>query len=241
MHFRLHCLFLRASQGIMLDREKLGVVFDLDGVLIDSHDQHEAAWFQLAEEIGQPMTAALFKDSFGMRNEVCIPAVFGWTDESDHENIAQWGNRKEEIYRELLSRAEIESLPGTRAFLDCLQGANIPIAVGSSTSVLNIKLCLQATGLTRYFGDKITGAEDVSRGKPAPDVFLRAAELADRKPEHCVVIEDAHVGVEAGLAANMKVIALTTTHPAESFGGKPHLVTGRLDRVSLVELFQLFE
>lgn len=196
-----------------------GVVFDLDGVLIDSHDQHERSWFQLAAEVGKPLTREQFKESFGMRNVMCIPHVFHWADPEDHAAIHALGERKEELYREFIAADGIEPLPGVVALLESLAGAGIPVSLGSSTSRKNIEVCFAATGLDRFFGDKLTGAEDVTRGKPAPDVFLEAARKIDRAPSRCLVIEDAHVGVEAGLAAGMRVLVVTTTHPRESFDG----------------------
>jgi len=196
-----------------------GVVFDLDGVLIDSHDQHERSWFLLADEIGKPLSPEQFKASFGMRNETCIPGVFGWTRADDRESIAAWGDRKEELYRELLAKDAMEPLPGVLDLVRALDEGGVPFSLGSSTSRKNIEVCFAATGLDRYFGSRYSGAEDVSRGKPAPDVFLEAARKIDLPPRRCVVIEDAHVGVEAALAAGMAAVAVTTTHPAASFEG----------------------
>lgn len=196
-----------------------GVVFDLDGVLIDSHDQHERSWFQLAAEIGKPLTKEQFKESFGMRNVMCIPHVFHWAAPEDHATIAGLGERKEALYRELIAADGIEPLPGVIPLLESLADAGIPISLGSSTSRKNIEVCFATTGLDRFFGDRLTGAEDVSNGKPAPDVFLEAARKIDRAPSRCLVIEDAHVGVQAALAAGMRVLVVTTTHPCESFDG----------------------
>jgi len=196
---------------------EIGVVFDLDGVLIDSHDQHERSWFLLADEIGKALTAEQFKESFGMRNVMCIPHVFHWTSPDDHEEIRALGERKEEIYRRLLAEDGIEPLPGVVGLLESLTSAGVRFSLGSSTSRKNIEVCFAATGLDRFFGPFYTGAEDVSRGKPHPDVFLEAAAKIDRAPDRCLVIEDAHVGVEAARAAGMKVIAVTTTHPRSSF------------------------
>lgn len=194
-----------------------GVVFDLDGVLIDSHDQHERSWFHLAEEIGKPLSKEQFKESFGMRNESCIPDVFGWTTREDADQIAALGDRKEELYRELLAADGLEPLPGVLDLVKGLTEASIPISLGSSTSRKNIEVCFATTGLDQFFGEHYTGAEDVTRGKPAPDVFLEAARKIDREASHCLVIEDAHVGVEAALAAGMQAVAVTTTHPRDTF------------------------
>ena len=195
----------------------IGVVFDLDGVLIDSHDQHERSWFQLAAEVDKPLTKEQFKESFGMRNVMCIPNVFHWTSPEDHEQIRKLGDRKEELYRELLRADGIEPLPGVVDLLQSLNDAGVLFSLGSSTSRKNIEVCFASTGLDRFFGPFYTGAEDVTRGKPFPDVFLEAAAKIDRLPARCLVIEDAHVGVEAGIAAGMKVLAVTTTHTRESF------------------------
>lgn len=202
-----------------LSYSDIGVVFDLDGVLIDSHDQHERSWFQLAAEIDKPLTKEQFKESFGMRNVMCIPHVFHWTAPEDHEEIARLGDRKEELYRDLLRADGIAPLPGVVALLQSLSNAGVPFSLGSSTSRKNIEVCFSSTGLDRFFGPFYTGAEDVTRGKPFPDVFLEAAAKIDRRPATCLVVEDAHVGVEAGLAAGMKVLAVTTTHLRESFAG----------------------
>jgi HAD superfamily hydrolase (TIGR01509 family) len=201
----------------LLPFSAIGVVFDLDGVLIDSHDQHERSWFQLAKEVGKPLTQAQFKESFGMRNVMCIPHVFRWAEADDHATIHALGERKEALYRELLAADGIEPLPGVVALLESLAAAGVPISLGSSTSRKNIEVCFAATGLARFFGPNYTGAEDVTRGKPAPDVFLEAARKIGREPVRCLVVEDAHVGIEAALAAGMRTLAVTTTHPRASF------------------------
>lgn len=224
----------------MIEPNQIGVVFDLDGVLVDSHDQHHEAWMRLAAEVGKDISDAQFAESFGMRNVMCIPHVFHWADPEDHDKIAELGDRKEVHYRQILSEETIEPLPGVLNFTRMLSEAGIPGSVGSSTSVLNIQMCLKATGLDQFFGPYITGAEDVDNGKPAPDVFLEAARKIDKQPANCLVIEDAHVGVEAGLAAGMKVLAITTTHPADSFEGKPDRIVDCLDEISLDELRGFF-
>ncbi|MDF1754225.1 MAG: HAD family phosphatase [Verrucomicrobiales bacterium] len=223
----------------MISTNQIGVVFDLDGVLVDSHEQHHEAFKQLGSEIGKELTDAQFVESFGMRNETCIPHVFHWADAEDHELIAELGDRKEVFYREILAQEPLAPLPGVLEFTKMLSEAGIPGSVGSSTSVLNIDMCLKSTGLDSFFGKNFTGAEDVSRGKPAPDVFLEAARKIGKSPENCIVIEDAHVGVEAALAAGMKVIAVTTTHEAETFEGKPNRIVETLADVTLEDLLAL--
>lgn len=219
-----------------------GVLFDLDGVLIDSHDQHERSWFRLADEIGKPLTSEQFKRSFGMRNEMCIPDVFGWAAKGDTETILRLGDRKEELYRTLLAEDGLEPLPGVLDLIESLCEASIPFCLGSSTSRKNIEVCFQATGLDRYFGDRYVGAEDVKRGKPAPDVFLLGAERIERVPASCLVIEDAHVGIEAAHAGGMKALAVTTTHPRESLmETSPARIVDSLAEVSAETAIEILE
>ncbi|MEM7697826.1 MAG: HAD family phosphatase [Verrucomicrobiota bacterium] len=212
-----------------------GILFDLDGVLIDSHDQHEQAWFALASERDLPLTKQQFKESFGMRNETCIPDVFGWTQEATE--IAELGDRKEELYRQAVRSGGLVPLPGVMDLIADLLANDVPFSLGSSTSRLNIELCLEAIGLTESFGPHLTGAEDVSRGKPNPEVFLTAAKKISHDPEACIVIEDAHVGVEAALAGGMKAVAVTTTHPADSFRDSgASLIVASLEELSAERL-----
>lgn len=214
---------------------EIGAIFDLDGVLIDSHDQHQRSWFLLADELDRPLTEAQFKESFGMRNESVIPDVFGWAEPGDAETIRDLGERKEELYRKLLRAEGIDPLPGVVSFLEALRRAEIPCVVGSSTSRQNIEVCLEMTGLREFFGEHYAGAEDVTRGKPNPDVFLEAGRRIDRSPARSFVIEDAHVGVEAAKRAEMHVIAVTTTHAAETFTGEfvPDHICASLEEISL--------
>tara|TARA_R110002096_G_scaffold91625_14_gene207332 strand:- start:5481 stop:6149 length:669 start_codon:yes stop_codon:yes gene_type:complete len=220
-----------------MDPER-GVIFDWDGVIIDSHDQHQQAWFRLADEMGKPMTPELFDQSFGMRNESCIPEVFQWAEQGDHARIREIGDRKEELYREVLRETGIEPLPGVVKLLEELRENRIPAAVGSSTSRLNILTVMEVANLAPLFV-AISAAEDVDQGKPAPDVFLKAAEKMLREPEHCVVFEDAFVGLQAAKAAGMKRIAVATTHPLEALTDSD-LAVRSLEDVNLATIDSLF-
>ncbi|MBS3762518.1 MAG: HAD family phosphatase [Planctomycetes bacterium] len=188
-------------------------IFDWDGVIVDSSDFHEQSWERLAEKENRILPEGHFKKGFGMRNEQIIPEILEWT--SDPEEIARLSNRKEELYRELIIEKGISPLPGVEDWLQELQVNDIPHAVASSTERLNITTSLDVMGMKQEF-DAVVGGEDVENGKPDPEVFLTAAEKVGTPPAQCVVFEDAHVGIEAGLAANMKVVALATTHPANT-------------------------
>lgn len=213
-------------------------VFDWDGVIIDSHDQHAESWSLLAQEQDSALPEDFFKKSFGMRNESIFPMFFSsWVDADDHQRIAELADRKEELYRELVRRDGIAPLPGVVALLDSLAAAGIRCSVGSSTPRANIDAIMEVIGLGEQF-QAITAAEDVTAGKPDPQVFLKAAQKVGASPENSVVFEDAHVGIQAGLAAGMKVIAVATTHPIGSLG-EAHLAVQSLEGVSAATLLNL--
>ena len=222
----------------MAETEALGVIFDWDGVVIDSHDQHEKAWFRLADELGKPFTREMFTETFGMRNETILPEYLKWAEPGDDDRIRALGDRKEELYREVLKDTGIDPLPGVVSLLRELAEAGVPRAVGSSTSRKNIDVIIEIAGLDGLF-TAINAAEDVTQGKPAPDVFLGAARKVGRAPQDCVVIEDAHVGIEAGRRAGMKVIGVATTHPIESLDGAD-LALPNLDGFRLEQILSLF-
>lgn len=196
------------------DMQSFGAIFDWDGVIIDSSAQHENSWELLAGELGLPLPDGHFKRGFGKKNEAIIPEL-GWATEPDA--IHQLGLRKEALYRQLIHRDGVNPLPGARELLIALNDAGIPCAVGSSTHRENIETIFGITGLGDYFQGLVT-SEDVTHGKPAPDVFLKAAQSISRSPEKCVVFEDAFVGIEAAHAAAMKCIAVATTNPLETLG-----------------------
>jgi beta-phosphoglucomutase family hydrolase len=215
------------------------VIFDFDGVVIDSHDAHGRSWFALAEELGHELTHETFVSTFGQRNESILPFL-GWAQEGDGERIQQLGDRKEGLYREILRAEGIEPLPGVLALLQDLEANGIPCAIGTSTPRANVECVLELTGLAGYFGD-IAASEDVSRGKPDPEVFLKAAAKLGVDPVACVVIEDAQVGLRAAKAAGMKALGVTTTHPREALAPEqPDRIVASLQEVSVADLRQLW-
>ena len=186
-----------------------GALFDWDGVVIDSSDQHERSWEMLAEELGKSLPEDHFVRGFGMKNQFIIPNILQWTNDPDE--VHGQSLRKEELYREIIAAEGISPLPGVVDLLRMLNEHGVPCAVGSSTHRINIEVIFDAIGVRDYFQAVVT-AEDVGHGKPHPDVFLKSAEKIGRSPKNCVVFEDAHVGIEAGLAAGAKVIAVATTN-----------------------------
>lgn len=211
-------------------------LFDWDGVIIDSSKRHEESWELLAEEEGKTLPSDHFKKGFGMKNALIIPELLGWTREP--AEVTRISLRKEVLYRCLVDEKGVEPLPGVIPWLRQLKEAGIPAVIGSSTERLNITTILEKTGMERFF-QGIVSAEDVAKGKPDPQVFLKAAGLAGRSPGECVVFEDAFVGIEAARAGGMKVIGVATTHPKDRLSGTD-LVVGRLDELTLERVQALF-
>jgi HAD superfamily hydrolase (TIGR01509 family) len=209
-----------------------GAIFDWDGVIIDSSNHHEASWERLAREETLALPEGHFKAGFGRKNDYIIPEILGWTRVG--AEIERISLRKEAIYREVVGEWGIEPLPGVRAWLEALNKAGVPCAIGSSTHRANIDLSLGLMGLKPFFAE-IVSAEDVTRGKPDPQVFLTAARKIHRDAARCVVFEDAHVGIEAARAGGMRVVAVATTHPREELTAADRVVA-RMDELDPAEV-----
>ena len=184
-----------------------GVIFDLDGVLIDSGWAHKQSWYDLAEKEGYHMSDDFFYSTFGMQNYQILPMLAG--KELSDEKINEMSDWKEQRYRDIFSES-IELSAGAKNLFDELRKEGFVLAIGSSTPKVNLDFVMEKLNLEEYFKTVIS-KEDVTNGKPAPDTFLAAAQKLALKPENCIVIEDSLPGVEAGKKAGMSVIALTTT------------------------------
>ena len=215
---------------------QIGAIFDWDGVVIDSSSHHEESWERLAAETGFALPPDHFKKGFGMKNAFIIPKLLKWTEAPD--GVRRLSLRKEELYRNIVLERGIAPLPGVTGWLDELSRYGIPCAIGSSTERLNIDTILGVLGIRHYFS-AIVSADDVSHGKPDPEVFLTAAERIKREPARCVVFEDALVGIEAAHRGGMKVIGVATTNPIELIS-TADLAVRRLDELSIDKLAALF-
>jgi beta-phosphoglucomutase len=184
------------------------VLWDLDGTLVDSEDFHWQSWQHAMGLEGVPVTFDQFKATFGQRNESILQ---GWlAPDATPDRIARVADAKEVEYRRLAAAHGLVPLPGAEAWLQRLHAAGWKQAIASSAPRKNVDVMLAALHLTRYF-DAIVSSEDVTRGKPEPDVFLVAARKVGVPPERCVVVEDAAAGVEAARRAGMRSIGVNKT------------------------------
>lgn len=182
------------------------IIWDVDGTLVDTAEQHFKAWAKLAAEISKPFTRADFAATFGMRNPEIIRKLF--VPDADDQKCAELGARKEDLYRASVRDEGVQLLPGVARLLSAFAKADWLQAVGSSAPPGNLDLLLGLTDIRRYFKVIVSG-DDVKRGKPDPEVFLTAAAKLGVAPRQCVVFEDAVAGVAAAKAGGMQCVAVT--------------------------------
>lgn len=192
---------------------EFGVIFDMDGVLVDSGWAHRQAWFDLAGKEGLEMSDEFFSRTFGMQNDTIIPMLRPEITGRELDLLSDW---KEQRYRDLVD-SRPQAAEGVLSLLQDLKGKGFKLAIGSSAPRANLDVFWIPLGLDRYFDVQVT-KEQVREGKPAPETFLKAAAQLSLPPGRCAVVEDALHGVQAGKAAGMPVIAVTTTRTREELG-----------------------
>ena len=180
-----------------------GIIFDLDGVIVSTDEQHYLGWQALADRLGIPFSREVNSRFRGVSRMACMNILeeLGGKHYTDSEKIA-YADWKNEYYRELLHQMSPADLSQqVRSTLDALRARGLKLAVGSSSK--NAKFILQRIGLSDYF-DAVSDGTNISRSKPDPEVFLKAAEYLRLTPSDCLVVEDAVSGVEAAHAGGMK-------------------------------------
>jgi len=181
------------------------VLWDLDGTLVDSEDYHWRSWRDTMAAEGVTLSYEQFLASFGKRNDLILR---GWLGDIAAARIQAIGDAKEVEYRRLARTEGLEPLPGAAEWVKRLHAAGWKQAIASSAPRANVEVVVQALGFDRLI-DAIASAEDVTRGKPAPDVFLEAARRTGVPPPLCVVVEDVAAGIAAARAAGMKSIGVS--------------------------------
>lgn len=186
-------------------------IFDHDGVLVDSLELHQRAWVELGRRTGMAFTPTFIRETFGMTNPSIFRRLLG--DAITDAEIARLSDLKEVCYRDE-ARGRIGLMDGVREVLDALTARGVRLAIGSSGVRPNLELTVAECGLDGRFA-AIAALEDITHGKPDPQVFLVAAARAGAEPSRSVVFEDAPVGIQAAKAAGMYAVGLTTTRPAD--------------------------
>ena len=183
------------------------VIFDLDGVLVTTDEYHYRAWKKLADEENVYFDRAINSRLRGVSRAESLEIVLEKSDKIyTQEQKQALAERKNAYYKQLISGlTEKDVLKGVIENLTELKRNGIKIAVGSSSK--NTPMILEKTGLLKYF-DAVADGNDIKKSKPAPEVFLKAAEKLGVKPCDCLIVEDADAGIEAGKRAGMKTLAV---------------------------------
>lgn len=186
---------------------KTAVIFDVDGVLVDSYQAHFQSWQQMLGEKDVEFSESQFRATFGRTSRDIIAELY--SGKLTDTEIAELDNRKEALFRDLLQQNFL-AIEGATDLVEALANAGLKLAVGSSAPAENVAVTLKCLGCEDLFTARVSGG-DVTRGKPDPQVFLLGAERLGVAAEQCVVVEDAPAGVEAANSAGMTSIALTGT------------------------------
>jgi beta-phosphoglucomutase family hydrolase len=221
-----------------MTQPKRAFIFDMDGTIVDNMAFHTKSWLAFFERRGQSLDAdEFFRATAGRQGKEIMRAHLG-EHLSDAEMVAL-DDEKESLYRELYAPHR-KTVSGFDDLIVQAKLRGVALAVATAAPNANITFTLDGLDLRRHF-DAIVGAADVARGKPNPDVFLKAAERCGVAPKDCIVFEDAPLGVEAARRAGMRAVVLTTTLPADAFAEFDNVIhiASDFSELTIDELFNI--
>ncbi len=207
-------------------------LWDMDGVITDSSEPHYQSWREAFAARGVNYTKEQFTSFFGMRDDLIIRRLLGPVPDDEVRAIE---DQKEQRYRELV-KGKARVFPGVVPLLTAMKKNNFKTALGTSAPMANVEAVIPELGLVRFF-DAIVSGQDVSEGKPSPEIYLLAAERLGARPSQCVVFEDSPHGVEAAKRAGMKCVAVTSSHPSCEFTSADRVVSS-LEELDLIQLIR---
>lgn len=200
-----------------IEDKRMGVIFDMNGTIIDDMAYHASAWHELlVSDLGCDIDInRVWNEMYGKNRDMFI-RVLGEGALSEEE-MESWSLEKERRYQKIYG-PHAEPISGFIEFLNCLKSKGLPIALGTAAIPFNVNFILERLQIKDCF-DAVVSADDVEFSKPHPETFIKCAELLAIPENACVVFEDSPKGVEAAQRAGMKAIVLTTMHPKEDFSG----------------------
>ncbi|MEX6686555.1 HAD family phosphatase [Danxiaibacter flavus] len=191
------------------------IIFDMDGTLIDNNPYHIMAWQEFYRGLGRELTMEHYKKNMnGKVNREIFEDIF--SRKLTTEELADYIDQKESLYRKLYE-PHIAPISGLMDLLQSISAENIPMAVATSGLPVNIQFAFDRLSMRHYF-EVVVDSTYITRGKPNPEIYLKAAELVKADPAKCVAFEDAIAGIKAAKGAGMRVVALSTTHAREDLG-----------------------
>lgn len=207
---------------------KFGVIFDVDGVLVNSYRAHFDSWQTAAAKHGLTMTDEQFATTFGRTSRDIIERL--WPKKFDDAGALALDDEKEAAYREII-RVKFPEMDGASDLIESLHQAGFRLAIGSSGPPENVELVRQTIPHGNRIGATVSRI-DVTRGKPDPQVFLIGAKKLGLEPKNCAVIEDAPVGLQAARRAGMTAIGITGTAAREALAEYAHVIVDSLRELS---------
>ncbi len=197
-----------------------GVIFDMDGVVVDNHEFHFSAWMTFAKKYKFELNADIYRDKFnGKTNSDLFRMIFGKVTE---EEIRAYAEEKESLYQKIYA-PQMKAHTGLIDFLDFLKKKKMKIALGTSAPTSNVDFTLDTLKLRHYF-EVIVDGPQVERGKPDPQVYQLCAMKLGLLPKDCVVFEDSLAGLESGQRAGCKIVGVATSHEAYELRSKTDLI-----------------
>lgn len=215
--------------------KKYGVIWDMDGVLVDTGEFHYQSWRHVFTELKTEFSRDQFRATFGMNNAGILEEILGYKPE--FEFVEKVSVQKEGHFRQNI-QGRVKPLSGVLEWLRQLKDKGFHQAIASSAPQTNIDVLVDELQIRDFFEVMVSGYD--MPGKPNPDVFLKAADLMDVAPTNCIVIEDAIAGVRAAKNADMQCIAVTTTNPAHLLSEADIIVDG-LDMLPVESILKLTE
>lgn len=197
-----------------------GIIFDMDGTMVDNMMTHHRAWQRKLADLGMEMPLDEVKATIHGINEEILERLFG--DRFTPAERKQISSEKEATYREVFL-PDLKLIEGLPAFLEEVSAAGIPMSIGTAAPIENVDFVLDALRLRHYF-KSVVHAGMVSKGKPHPEVLEKAAAGMGVALEHCIVFEDSVTGAEAASRAGCPVFIITTTHAPEEFARFSHVM-----------------
>ena len=197
------------------------VIFDLDGTLLDNNPYHLKSWIKYLEKNQRNITEEEYNANINGRTNKDVIAYIHGKDMSD-EDALKYSLEKEALYREIY-QPFIEPVKGLLAFLQILAEKNIPMAIATSGIQPNIDFMFEHVPVKKYF-NVVVNSSHIKKGKPDPEIYIKAASLLGVEPANCLVFEDAVVGISSAKAAGMKVVAIATTQPKEELAGADKII-----------------
>lgn len=193
-----------------------GIIFDMDGVVVDNHAYHFKAWMAFAEKYKFELNEDIYRDHYnGKTNSDLFKMIFGQISE---EEIKKYSDEKEDLYQSLYQK-EMKPHTGLIEFLDALKNKKLKIALGTSAPSRNVDFVLDQLNLRSYF-DVIVDGPQVQRGKPDPQVYLLCVEKLGLLPHECAVFEDSLAGLDSAIGAGCRPIGVATSHQPDELRGK---------------------